>query len=230
MAVNHQAAAMRSVSERPRVQGNGRRLLLGAARRLFGENGYNGTSTQAIAAAAGVTEPMVFRHFGTKARLFQEAAVAPFVDYIESYLDEYRAREHGRLSPEDEGRVFLEGLFTALHEQRDILVALLAARQSGDIDEAGYDEVRAAFARVLAHFEEVVGTEAAERGFDQDNLAASVKVMFSMVLSLALHDDWLLSDGRTTHRELLEAMTMMSVRGLGVPSRTDTRPGTHRSP
>lgn len=40
--------------------------LLDVAMRLFMENGYQGTSIEDIAGAAGVTRPIVYNHFGSK--------------------------------------------------------------------------------------------------------------------------------------------------------------------
>jgi AcrR family transcriptional regulator len=42
------------------------RLITQAATRLFAERGYESTSVADIAAAAGVTKPMVYRHFESK--------------------------------------------------------------------------------------------------------------------------------------------------------------------
>jgi AcrR family transcriptional regulator len=68
------------------VRGDGRRLLLESARALFAERGYAGTSTREIARAASVTEPMIFRHFGSKAKLFEEAVLAPFNTFVSDYI------------------------------------------------------------------------------------------------------------------------------------------------
>lgn len=57
-------------------------MLLESARVLFAERGYAGTSTREIARAASVTEPMIFRHFGFKAKLFEEAVLAPFNTFV----------------------------------------------------------------------------------------------------------------------------------------------------
>lgn len=43
-----------------------RPLVLDAALRVFAENGYRGTSMQAIASEAGVTKPVVYECFGSK--------------------------------------------------------------------------------------------------------------------------------------------------------------------
>ena len=45
-------------------------LILEAAGRLFGEHGYDGTRLDAVAAAAGVTKPVLYRHFANKTALY----------------------------------------------------------------------------------------------------------------------------------------------------------------
>jgi AcrR family transcriptional regulator len=47
-----------------------RTLIVEAAGRLFGEHGYDGTRLDAVAAAAGVTKPVLYRHFDDKAALY----------------------------------------------------------------------------------------------------------------------------------------------------------------
>lgn len=47
-----------------------RELIVEAAGRLFGERGYDGTRLDEIAAAAGVTKPILYRHFDSKRGLY----------------------------------------------------------------------------------------------------------------------------------------------------------------
>ena len=47
-----------------------RALIVEAAGRLFGERGYEGARLDEIAAAAGVTKPIVYRHFDSKRHLY----------------------------------------------------------------------------------------------------------------------------------------------------------------
>jgi AcrR family transcriptional regulator len=49
-----------------------KRQLLAHAKQLFVTLGYHATTTQKIAEAAGVTEPVLYRHFETKRALFLE--------------------------------------------------------------------------------------------------------------------------------------------------------------
>ena len=54
-----------------RMAGDERRLqILQVAMRTFSESGFRGTTTKEIAAAAGVSEAMVFRHFANKDELY----------------------------------------------------------------------------------------------------------------------------------------------------------------
>ena len=50
-----------------------RASLLSAACGLFASRSYHGTTTADIARAAGVTEPVLYRHFPSKGDLFAEA-------------------------------------------------------------------------------------------------------------------------------------------------------------
>src|SRR5262249_59770037 len=49
-----------------------KRQVLAQAKQLFATLGYHATTTEKIAAAAGVTEPVLYRHFPTKRALFLE--------------------------------------------------------------------------------------------------------------------------------------------------------------
>jgi hypothetical protein len=62
-----------------RPRGAPRTLLLEAARTLFARQDYRSTTTKEIAEEAGVLEHLLFRHFGSKAALFNQAVVVPFM-------------------------------------------------------------------------------------------------------------------------------------------------------
>jgi AcrR family transcriptional regulator len=68
------AARQRSVPARrpvPRMhKADRKRQLLGHAKQLFLTHGYHDTTTEKIARAAGVSEPVLYRHFTSKKNLF----------------------------------------------------------------------------------------------------------------------------------------------------------------
>ncbi|MBU6461736.1 MAG: TetR/AcrR family transcriptional regulator [Bradyrhizobium sp.] len=49
-----------------------RQLILGAAKRCFARNGFAGTTTKSVAAAAAISEGLLFKHFPSKAVLYAE--------------------------------------------------------------------------------------------------------------------------------------------------------------
>src|SRR5664279_286213 len=56
---------------RQRLSADDRRLaIVAAARTLFARNGFRGTGTSDIAAAAGCSEPIIYKHFASKHALF----------------------------------------------------------------------------------------------------------------------------------------------------------------
>src|SRR5262249_16386521 len=81
------SAARKSMGRRRRLRGEERReSILRAARRVFAEHGFSGTTTRALAEAAGVSEALLFQHFASKEALYaamlatitQERDVSPF--------------------------------------------------------------------------------------------------------------------------------------------------------
>ena len=56
---------------RQRLSAEDRRAaIIAAARTLFARNGFHGTGTSDIAAAAGCSEPVIYKHFASKQALF----------------------------------------------------------------------------------------------------------------------------------------------------------------
>ena len=49
-----------------------RQLILGAGKRCFARNGFAGTTTKSVAAAAAISEGLLFKHFPSKAALYAE--------------------------------------------------------------------------------------------------------------------------------------------------------------
>ncbi len=94
-----------------------RRLILQAAHRPFMEQGYRAVSTRQIAAACGITQPALYRHFATKQELYlavlletlqqTQARIARLVERREDVL--HRLRLVARMLPstwKDAGQMF----------------------------------------------------------------------------------------------------------------------------
>src|SRR5437868_12716756 len=64
-------------------QGERREEILEAALDEFADHGYHGGSTEGIARRAGISQPYVFRLFGTKQELFKAVVARCFRETLE---------------------------------------------------------------------------------------------------------------------------------------------------
>ena len=62
-----------------------REAVLAAAQEAFARGGLDGTSTEEIAAAAGISQPYLFRLFGTKKKLFVATVERCMADTLELF-------------------------------------------------------------------------------------------------------------------------------------------------
>jgi AcrR family transcriptional regulator len=129
-----------------RPRGEARRLLLAAARELFARRDYRATTTREIAEAAGVTEYLLFRHFGSKAGLFREALVLPFTEFVDEFGKTWQAVVPQETDEEQLSRQFVGKLYDVLVEHRGLLLTLVASDGLSDheIESAGIADIRRA--------------------------------------------------------------------------------------
>ncbi len=126
-----------------------RSALLVAARNLFEASGYPGATTREIARQGGTTEAVLFRHFGSKAKLFEAAIVEPFTRLFDGYF----AEEDGTAKGDDprDRRKYVQRMINLLNDNRRLLMAMITAyAYEGHLDQAPSLETffAAAFERV----------------------------------------------------------------------------------
>ena len=141
-------AAKPTSTRRPR--GAPRKLLLDAARKLFARQDYRSTTTREIAQAAGVTEHLLFRHFGSKAALFREALVLPFTSFVDEFGRTWQSVVPEETDEEDLAGHFVGQLYDVFTEHKGLLLTLMAsdALSEEEMADAGIADVRRAL-RVL---------------------------------------------------------------------------------
>ena len=110
-----------------------RELVLQAGTRAFAHGGYHGTSTDAVAREAGVSQPYVVRIFGTKLELFLavfERSVGRIKAAFEDVLHE---RPFDPDSEDDRARMGLA--YTELLRDHDFLQVMMHGFSNGDVPE-----------------------------------------------------------------------------------------------
>lgn len=115
--------------------GERRELVLEAATRAFARTGFAGTSTDAVAREAGVSQPYVVRIFGTKLDLFLEVyqrAVGKIAAAFRAVLDD------GAFDPDSEDDwTRLGSAYTELLADRDFLLVMMHGFSTGSVPEIG---------------------------------------------------------------------------------------------
>jgi len=132
-----------------------REEILDAAFAVFAEQGLHGASTEEIAARAGISQPYVFRLFGTKKELYLAAVARCFRQTLEIFQ---RAAEGKR------GEEALEAIGTAYEQllgaNRSYLQAQMQAYAACD-DPQIREVVRNGYGDLVSYVERVSGADPA---------------------------------------------------------------------
>lgn len=92
-----------------------RQQLLAVATRLFAERGYEATTTASIAEAAGITEPVLYRHFENKKDLY----LAVLRSCSAALLDRWKAAASEATQAPEQIRHLAASIYGALPEIAD---------------------------------------------------------------------------------------------------------------
>jgi len=131
-----------------------REEILEAALHEFADNGLDGTSTEDIARRAGISQPYVFRLFGTKKQLFRAVVTRCFRETLELFQ---RAAEglRGQEALHAIGQEYMNALQTDKLSLRAQMQAYAAAGDDAEIRAA----VRAGYGDLVAYVRRVSGAD-----------------------------------------------------------------------
>ncbi|NIL75749.1 MULTISPECIES: TetR/AcrR family transcriptional regulator [Rhodococcus] len=111
-----------------------RELVLDAAMRAFARGGFAGTSTDAVAKEAGVSQPYVVRMFGTKGELFR-LVFQRAIDGIMAAFEKVLGGDEPY--PDDDVWAALGAAYTQLVADRDLLLVMMHGFTAGSIPDIG---------------------------------------------------------------------------------------------
>lgn len=127
--------------------------VLDAALAEFAESGYAGTSTEAIAQRAGISQPYLFRLFGTKKELYIASVTRCFRETLELFQRAAEGRR-GEEALHAIGAAYMEQLET----DRTWLRAQMQAYAASE-DEDIRAVVRAGYGDLVAYVRRVSGAD-----------------------------------------------------------------------
>lgn len=149
---NSHMATVRSDADSRRAQ------VLDAAVRVFGARGYYGTSTQEVAAEAGISQPYIYRLFPGKEALFVQV-----VKHVAGRLRAALAEGASEARSEDPRDVLaaMTAAYDRLTRERDLLMLLLQANAAAAVP-AIREALRECYAEQVEFMRTVAGASDAE--------------------------------------------------------------------
>jgi AcrR family transcriptional regulator len=172
-----------------------RALIVDAAGRLFGERGFDGTRLDDVAAAAGVTKPILYRHFADKTTLY-----LALLERHRGDLGSFAAAVPAGGSLEERLRAVLEVWVAYVSDRAYAWRMLFRDTGGGPEVQAVRQAVHARARAVLVEMIDVLREgEIPER--EREPLAELMSMgMASLVL-------WAMDDGRVDDDAIVDAMT-----------------------
>lgn len=198
-----------------------RRLTLDAARRCFAERGFAGAATRQIAERAQVAEPLIFKNFGSKAALFEEAVIAPFHARLVTYLEKIASQPEGR---EQRSAEFVHLAYPFLVENAELLHALVrSGHEITSIPSSGLAD----YFRLSA---QTMRDQYARHGWQTDvEPELLVRYAFGMLAGAVLLGDWFFPEGAPDERAAQAAMARMLFKASEPRLPTDAKPAAQPS-
>ena len=190
---------------RPRVRMTGRERreqLLDVGRALFAEKGFDATSTEEIAARAGVSKPVVYEHFGGKEGLYAVVVDREMSDLLERLT---RALSVGH--PRDLVERAALALLTYIEEQTDgfrILTRDSPVAGSSGTFSSLLNDIASQVEHILA------------REFEAGEMDADLAPMYAQMLvgMVALTGQWWLEERQPTREVVAAHLVNLGWNGL----------------
>jgi AcrR family transcriptional regulator len=200
-----------------RSRGEPRRLLLNAAREVFAAKGFAGASTREIADRAGVSETLMFRHFGSKVGLFREALVAPFAEFVRSFNERWLAAASSNYDVAELTDQFVSELFDLFRSNRGLVIMLWAAdaHTESELAESGvFDEVVDLLQTLVRIGDDSVQRLGVTPSVRQELMTRST---ISMIAGMAVFGDSFYGAEPPARREIVRALARISLRSHLLP-------------
>jgi AcrR family transcriptional regulator len=179
-----------------------REQLLGVARKLFAERGFDGTSIEEIAARAGVTKPVVYEHFGGKEGIYAVVVDREMQRLLGMVTDSLAAGHY---------RQKLEGAATALLEYVENSADGFRILVRDSHAASGTGTFASLLSDIASQVEHILGAEFKARGYDAKLAPMYAQMLVGMV---ALTGQWWLDARKPKRDEVAAHLVNLAWNGL----------------
>jgi len=185
--------------------------ILDAACVEFEQHGYAGAKTAAIARKAGVAEPLIFNHFGSKAKLFHDSIFKPLEQHILDFCATHLVDPDNPDSFRDYTREYILKLIQFIERHSRMLTSLAAAQMYRSDQVQGLSQVES----LNSYFSQATALANKNHpGKIKIDFKLLGRVSFATILACVIFKDWLFPDGLASEREITAAIIGFILEGL----------------
>jgi AcrR family transcriptional regulator len=207
------AQAVKKTPRRRRSSATVHELILETARVVFSHRGYPGTTMRDVADEAGVTNATIFRQFGSKANLFEEAVAEPYSRFVTEYIESWAEFLPRVESNEELVRGFVTSFYDFVVENKDLMTTYSYFTRFETAANGG-PRAESVLSRELKRVEEWIQRDGEKYGFYDLDIPLTLRCCCSVVIGMVIHDDLLLPPRRPTRERVVREITALILKGV----------------
>jgi AcrR family transcriptional regulator len=186
--------------------------IVEAAIRLFSAKGFRGTTTRELAAAVGVTEPILYQHFATKRDLYSaiiESSMRPLHNEPDSLMEAAKAAEDDRAFFTRMGELLL-----TWYEEQPHMVRLLffSALEGHELSDLFFEHKVVAYYQTLTEY---LTRRMAKKAFRKADPLVAARAFTGMITHQGLLMTlWQCGNSTGSRQEVLEEFVRIFLNGI----------------
>lgn len=210
------AKVMKPMPRQRRPTAEIRSLILDSACSLFVERGFEHTSTREIAQRAGIAEPLIFRNFGSKEQLFEQAVFVPFSAFVDDWVRHWENADYAHLSMHELSQEYVRSLYGLLRRSRGLIKELMVVGFRSNWRFIHTDSPDSPFGRLFMQLTAMGENQIATHRMRAGNPRILLYLTFSLIMSAAIMDEWAFPKKKTrpSEKEMIEELTEFLVNAL----------------
>jgi AcrR family transcriptional regulator len=193
-----------------------RRLLLAAAERTTAREG-RAVSLAAISQEAGVSRSVMYRHFASRDELLTEAALAPFVAFVEEFRTVALTQIQARDSIWEMERAFVGALLDHFSRHRQFIASVLS--DGSVLDRQTREELYRRIDQAIDEITEVAVQLGEALGMAAEHIGTWVRMVIALTSGVSANQNWLLPRGSAawSRQQLVDNLTTFILYGIQRP-------------
>lgn len=171
----------------------------------------------------------MYRHFRSRDELLTEAALAPFVDFLEAFRPVAFAQIHAGSSIWDMERAFVSAIVDHFANHQEYVATVLSERSV--LNDELKAELYRAIQEVIDEITQVAIELGAATGVPSNHVPIWTRFVIALAAGWATNESWLIPfDAPAMSRdELLDSLTTFVLYGIQRPPHRGTAPSVRRS-